>query len=268
MSRTIVTTSHKPDALSAETGLQAAAALNSIFVERERRSLEELKLAYDCQNILVVKGKSLVLYTENGEYTFHPSMSVPRIKGLKHGQPDNMLKAMALQEGDSVLDCTLGLASDAIVASFAVGAAGRVVGLESAPELAYLVREGLTQYKINGERKGLREAMLRITVINSDYLDFLKGQPDGSFDIVYFDPMFRFPRSKSSSMKPLRSVVNPEPVQVEAIAEAVRVARKRVVLKENWFSKEFKKLGFDKIHGGKYSPVSFGIIEKQGDQHE
>ena len=32
--------------------------------------------------------------------------------------------------------------------------------------------------------------MDNITVINQDYLSFLKEQEDNSFDVIYFDPMF------------------------------------------------------------------------------
>lgn len=266
MSRTIVTTTHKPDEASIGYAKKIANELKVMFVERERRSLSDLREQYNCENVLVVKNLSLVLHTELGEYSFHPSMSVPRIKAIREGKTDHMVEAMSLREGDMVLDCTLGLGSDAIVASFVTGSNGNVVGLESAPELAYMVKKGMTEYE--GERKALKDVMNRVNVICTDYLSFLREQPDKSFDIVYFDPMFRFPRARSSSMKPLRSLVNSEPVSLEAVKEAIRVARKRVVLKENWFSKEFERLGFTKAAGGRYSPVAFGIIERQEVGHE
>lgn len=261
MNRTIVTSSHKPDVESVEQGKQAAMALNTVFVDRERMSLSVLREKYMCQNVIVVKNGEFTLHTLSGEYFFHPSMSVPRIKSLKEGKTDHMVEAMSLEPGDSVLDCTLGLGADAIVASFTTGPLGKVIGIEHSAEIAFLVKYGFSHY--NERRPDVKEAMSRISVINADYTDYLSAQEDNSFDIVYFDPMFRFPRKNSSSMRPLREVVNPEPLNPDAITHAIRVARKRVILKENWFSTEFQKLGFNKMGGGKYSPVAFGIIEKQ-----
>ena len=45
-------------------------------------------------------------------------------------------KPTGLAPGDRLLDCTLGFASEASLAALSVGESGRVVGLESVPELA------------------------------------------------------------------------------------------------------------------------------------
>ncbi len=261
MGRTIVTTSHKPDNESVKLATDAAQALNTEFVERNRMSFARMREKYGVENILVVNGRQMKLHTPLGEYFFHPSMSVPRLKAIKQGKPDHMVEAMSLKPGESVLDCTLGLGTDAIVAAYVTGPAGRVVGIESSPELAYLVKYGLKTYQT--EIKMLKEAMTRIEVITGDCYRYLAAQPDNSFDIVYFDPMFRYPRVKSSSMEPLRGIVNSKPLHQNMIIQAVRVARKRVVMKENWFSKEFKRLGFVTVTGGRYSPVAYGIIDRQ-----
>jgi protein-L-isoaspartate O-methyltransferase len=262
MSRTIVTTSHKPGPESQALAAEAAYALGSVLVERERKSLDQLRAENGAENVLVVNRNQLVLYTSQGECFFHPSMSIPRIKAIKQGKPDHMVAAMSLRPGFRVLDCTMGLGSDAIVAAYAVGPDGDVTGVEAAPELALIVAQGLADYR-KGSRAGV-EAMQRIRVICGNYLEVLGQQPDNSFDVVYFDPMFRVPRHRSSSMQPVRGIVNNEPLSELAVHEAVRVARCRVVLKENEFSGEFARLGFNTVIGGKYSPVAFGIIEKQG----
>lgn len=262
MSRTIVTTSHKPDPASLALAAEAAETLGSIAVERDRRSLDQLRAIHGAENVLVVNRGQLVLHTPQGEYFFHPSMSIPRIKALKQGKPDHLVAAMSLQPGFQVLDCTLGLASDAIVAAYAVGPEGSVTGVESVHELAFIVAKGLACYS-KGSLAGL-EAMQRIRVVWGDYREILGQKPDNSYDVVYFDPMFRVPRVRSSSMQPVRGIVNNEPLSKQVVDEALRVARYRVVLKENEFSGEFARLGFNRVIGGKYSPVAFGIIEKQG----
>lgn len=261
MKKTVVTTSHKPDASSIAMAADAAEVLRTDFVDRGRMSLAQLRDKYDIENILVINREEIVLHTSQGEYFFHPSMSIPRIKAIKQGKPDHMLEAMALKKGDTVLDCTLGLGADAIVAAFAAGPGGLVVGVEFAPELAYIVKQGLDLYAKGSQ--ALREAMSRIEVICGDSARFLAEQPNDSFDVVYFDPMFRFPRKKSSSMQPVRGIVNTEPLSGQIVGEALRVARKRVVMKENQFSHEFSRLGFDRVEGGRYSPVAFGIKDKQ-----
>ena len=259
--KTIVTTSHKPDSEAVEMALTTALALNSEFVDRNRMSLEDLRRKYDTENIIVAANSILRLHTPQGEYFFHPSMSVPRIKAIRQGENDNMVDAMSLMPGDMVLDCTLGLGADAIVSGFVTGPAGIVVGIEAVPELALIVKQGLNNYVT--ESRVLRKAMDRISVECCPHEQYLDTLPENSFDVVYFDPMFRYPRTKSSSMAPLRGIVKYDPLTKHSIEEAIRVARKRVVMKENRFSREFKRLGFTNISGGKYSPVVFGIIDIQ-----
>jgi len=261
MDRTIVTTSHKPDQLSLELAGHAASLIGAALVDRERLPISRLREKFGAENILVVSREQVKLHTPLGEYFFHPSMSFPRVKAIKQGKPDHMVEAMALTEGGTVLDCTLGLGADAIVASYIVGPSGRVVGVESAPELAYLVGTGLGIYGQGS--KAVREAMARIEVVCADSEDYLSQQADCSFDVVYFDPMFRVPRERSSSMGPLRGIVNVKPLTALMIKEAIRVARKRVVMKENSFSQEFVRLGINNIYGGRYSPIAFGVIDKQ-----
>ena len=91
---------------------------------------------------------------------------------------------------------------------------------------------------------------------NQDYLSYLKAQPDNSFDIVYFDPMFRHALLDSKNLSPLRQLADNDPVSLEAINEAKRVAKYRVVFKENSRSLEFARLGFEKICGVKIRPNS------------
>lgn len=256
-----MTTSHKPDGLSLELAGHAADFMGIVLVDRERLPISRLREKYGAENILVVSREQVKLHTPLGEYFFHPSMSFPRIKAIKQGKPDHMVEAMALTEGDMVLDCTMGLGADAIVASYIVGPSGRVVGVESAPELAYLVKSGLGTYRQGA--KGVQEAMARIEVVCADSEDYLSQQADCSYDVVYFDPMFRVPRERSSSMGPLRGIVNRKPLNALLIKEALRVTRKRVVMKENSFSQEFVRLGFNNIYGGRYSSIAFGVIDKQ-----
>jgi hypothetical protein len=104
--------------------------------------------------------------------------------------------------------------------------------------------------------------MGRIEVINSKAESLFARLPDESFDVVYFDPMFRHSRRKSSAMELLRILGNTTPVSGETVREALRIARLRVVVKAGRGSRVFDELGIPRIVGGKYSPVAYGILIK------
>ena len=48
-----------------------------------------------------------------------------RVKRLMRGEHDPFVQATQLESGMTVLDCTLGMASDSIVASYMVGESGK-----------------------------------------------------------------------------------------------------------------------------------------------
>ncbi|MCX7781785.1 MAG: class I SAM-dependent methyltransferase, partial [Negativicutes bacterium] len=167
--------------------------------------------------------------------------------------------AMGLAPGMTVLDCTLGLATDAIVASFVTGPKGKVTGLESSPVLALVAKYGLGSF--TAESNEITAALRRIEVKCDDHRVYLQEQPDASVDVVFFDPMFRVPIASSSNLKPLRYLANPQPLSKEIIKEAARVARRRIVVKEAQASGALRELGFALTVGGKYSSVQYGVME-------
>lgn len=240
--------------------LQMAKELGLRVVERNRRSLPRLLEETGCEAVLVWKSQGPVLYLGEEQFFFHPSMAKNRISMLRKGMgEDAMARAMGLKKGDRVLDCTLGLGADAIVASYIVGTEGKVTGVEKVSVLAYLVRYGLMHYET--PMRDLETAMRRIEVINSDHLTFLKTVEDNSYDVVYFDPMFRHPVKKSQAISPLRRLAYPSPLSEESVREALRVAVRRVVIKERRGSKEFERLGCHEVLGGESSSIAYGIIK-------
>lgn len=258
----IVTTINKPTPATIECARALADRLAAPLVDRAGRSLAALRAAHAADNILVAAKAGPVVHTLEGEYFFHLNMAELRIKNLRDGNPDHMTAAMGLRPGMSVLDCTLGLATDAIVASYVAGEEGRVVGVESSPVVAAIAAHGLAGFESGWP--AITAALRRISVVNADYGDYLADLPAASFDIVYFDPMFRVPVTASSSLRPLRHLADHRPVSVAALEAASRVARHRVVMKEASGSREFARLGFDAVVGGKYSSVHFGVMEMGG----
>lgn len=259
--RAIATTGRREQRESIELARASAARLGIEYVERRGRSIEELAREFGVDEIIVAKKNSLRLLTidERGserEIFFHPSTAHLRIKMMRSGSTDRMIEAMSLKEGMRVLDCTLGLGSDSIVAGYVSRC--EVTAVEINPLLAYVVERGLTTF--DGDNRHVLEAMRRVKVIAADYIDVLRAERDDAFDVVYFDPMFRHALERSCSLNVIRQAADHRRVSSEAIAEACRVARRRVVLKENARSLEFERLGFKNFVGGRYSPIKYGVL--------
>lgn len=259
---TVITTIRKVTIDLENKAKQIAKDLSIPYVTRNNLGIDKIKQQKNADTVIVVKKDKLVLDLPTGEMFFHPNMAQVRMKRLRCGDIDNMLEAMGGREflqNKTILDCTLGFASDAIISSYGVGPKGKVIGLEVNPLIALIVKDGLKTYLPTNY--DLKSAMDNITVINQDYLSFLKEQEDNSFDVIYFDPMFRHALTDSKSLNPLRQLADMRAVSHEALNEAKRVAKYRIVFKENSRSLEFSRLGFTKICGGKYAPIHYGVID-------
>lgn len=255
----VVTTTQRAGDDMAQKAAEVSCWLGVPFLERNKEPLDVISRGWQV-NVLVVGSSGLKLVTPEGSFAFHPGMSKLRIQKLARGEGDALITALDVRKGSTVLDCTLGLGADAVVASYVAGSGGLVVGLEGVPLLATIIEAGLGSY--SDEDIALNEAMRRVKVLCRDHREYLCGLPDNSFDVVYFDPMFRQPVHRSSAMAPLRRIADPAALKPESIIEAARVATQRVVMKETRNSSEFARLGFRQVTGGRYSPVAYGIINK------
>ena len=262
----IVTTSYNPNEDMKKRAVTIAEIVNGIYVERVKQSLSKIFVANQKAQIIVVeKERSKYLYRDQEQsFFFHPSMALLRINRLKQGDNDLMVQIAGLKKGDYFLDCTLGLATDSIVASFVAGSSGKVVGIESQSVIAALVKDGLirgwpSDYDID-------QSMKRIEIKLDNHIDYLKTLPNKSFDIVYFDPMFRYGLHQSSSINPIRDIANQKPLTEETVEEAKRIAKRKVILKENIASSEFERLGFIPFPRSVRS-VTFGVINLDEDEY-
>jgi len=231
------------------------------FVERRRKALPMLMEEHQADAVIVWRAEGPVLYSGHDmeEFYFHPSMAKNRLSSLrKLALPDPFINACGLKRDSTVLDCTMGRGADAIAASYICGS-GKVLGLESVFAIALVMKWGMKLYR--SRLPWLDEAIHGIKVEYADHNTYLKEAKDNSFDIVYFDPMFRQPRHKSQPISPLRQLADHRPLETSAIREACRVARKKVVVKETFSSGEFERLGFKKIMGSHHNPINYGVIE-------
>lgn len=234
-----------------------------------------------CQWVLEPNGKAeaelkitksgVFLIRDKEKLYFHPSMALIRLVTILKGGSDRYLEVTQLTEGNWLLDATLGLGTDALIGACAVGETGKVIAIEQSPILAALVKDGLAHMSelipnIKNDIKLkawilLAKAAQRIDVRWGNHLDYLPRFSSRSFDVVYFDPMFRRTQKQSVSIQPLHSWSDHHPLDYKAIAEACRIARNRVVIKERKNSIEFERLGFNISAGGRYSTVDYGVIQ-------
>jgi hypothetical protein len=177
------------DAEQAEA--RAAAERHALpYAPRQERSLAHVARIAGAEALLVLGHRRASLWLDGVEQTWHAGMGDLRLRRLERGERhtrDTFLEAAALQPRDRVLDATLGLGMDALVAAHAVGPEGAVNGVESSPALATLVAEGLRRHR--------SEAAMRVTVSCADATEELARAAPRSFDVIVFDPMFRYERA-------------------------------------------------------------------------
>lgn len=239
----IVTTSLEPSAETTRHARELAARFNLTLVERKDYSLAELRKRFAESEVLIVSSKGARLEAVGKTaFFFHPNTAAFRIKRLERGDNDTMLTVCQIQPGDKVLDATMGLGADAIVFAHGVGETGRVVGVESERTIALLIEYGLAYWP--AESQALREAMKRVEVRVGNHLDVLRSLPADSFDVVYFDPMFEETVNSSAGIAGIREWANNRSLEQAAVAEALRVAKRRVVLKEGKTGRLYQQFGF------------------------
>lgn len=242
---TIVTTAGRPDEYSERLAQDACEALNLQFVPRKKRSVAKMSKEYDAN--VIVAGKERYEYYPKGAaapFFFHPNSAAFRLKRVDRGEMDPMIAACELMPGDSFLDCTLGIGSDSLVAAFAAGQKGKVVGIEANRNVAFIVERGMQTYDTS--ELPLTACMRQIQVVCSEAVTYLKSLPDHSFDIVYIDPMFEEVIEESNNFETLREAGEHLALTKEWVDEAVRVAKRRVVLKAHFRSGWFDEFGFQR----------------------
>lgn len=260
MDNIFVTTAGRTNQDMVDQAILIAQKLEVPYVQRNKKSISHLQQKWDSSCIVVGKER-LELFEHGGTlpFFFHPNSAMFRIKRLLRGEHDPFADMSQLSKGMSILDCTLGLSSDAIVASFLVGREGKVIGLEGQKYLAFVVKNGLQTW--NSGLEIMNKAMKRIDVIHTHAIEFLKMQPNASVDCVYFDPMFEESVLESDGIKALGKFAVYDDLTEEMLQEAKRVAKSKVILKDHYKSNRFGKYGFD-VAKRKTSKFHFGVIIK------
>ncbi|MEK4629043.1 MAG: class I SAM-dependent methyltransferase [Solibacillus sp.] len=257
---TIVTTAGRPDKESLRFAQRASNALQAEIVPRKKRSVNKMMEQYDANVIVAGKNRyEYYTYGAQSPFFFHPNSAAFRLKRVARGEEEPLLLACNLHKGDTFLDCTLGMGSDSLVAAFAVGDEGKVMGLEADKNVAFIVENGMQVYDTS--ELPLTECMRNIEVVHANAIEYLKKQPNESFDVVYMDPMFEETIEESTNFEALRHAGSHISLSDEWVNEAYRVAKKRVVLKAHYKSNWFDQYGFERTIR-LTSKFHYGFIKK------
>lgn len=154
------------------------------------------------------------------------------------GRGQSIAKAIGLKQGKpppSVLDATAGLAKDAYVLA-CLGCSMTLV--ERSPIVTELIRDAIQRANEDEQFKMILEKGFK--VINQSSIEYLTELtntelPDVSYpDVVYLDPMYP-DKKKSASVKKnmqiLQKLLGKDKDTQELLSTALKVAKKRVVVK-------------------------------------
>jgi hypothetical protein len=201
--------------------------------------------------VLVLAGRSADLHEGGRVFRASAGMAFLRVLRASRGEDDPLVAAAGLRAGDRVLDATLGLAGDALVAAHATSA--RVVGLEADGLLAAFTQAGLRRL-----RKHAREPGRLVEVVRADHREFLRAQPSASFDVVLLDPMFRRAGGAGPAFDLLRVHAEHAPLDPATLREARRVARRGVLVKDAAAGLELGRLGLVPRLTRRSAAIAFG----------
>ncbi|MBF0780028.1 MULTISPECIES: class I SAM-dependent methyltransferase [unclassified Granulicatella] len=248
MQSCIVTTHVKASSDSVRQAICLAQQLNIPYCSREKRTIKQLMVLY--ASALIVYTDKLVYVDKNGDKLFfHPNTAMIRIK-----QGKEPLLELIGQEKQSILDLTMGLASDSIVMSHA---GHHVIAIEQNTIIYTIVSHGLKQYCTHISE--IDAAMRRIQTYQGNHLDFLKQSASHSVDVIYIDPMFSHVITESKNLDALKTLAYYKRDFDQVMYEAKRVARKQIILKAHYLDTVFEEYGFirgvrksAKFHFGSY----------------
>lgn len=231
----IITTSSRLTESLEKEACEIGEILSLTYIERRKRSLETLKKEYGDILLLTQEGLS-VEYATGERLSFHPDTAMLRIKAKR----DPLLELLG-NVSLTILDTTMGLASDSIVMSYA---GHRVLALESQSLIHFLVTRGLRT--LDTGIILVNRAMRRIDTVCMNSLEYLQAAPNQSVDVIYCDPMFSEVISESANLSGIKPLANYTPISEEFVCQAKRVARKKIILKAHFRDKRLEELGFER----------------------
>jgi len=234
-----ITTTDKAPAATRDRARHLASALGWAY--RRRRDADW------SEPVFVVGREALAVAVRGRAYRWHPALLHARMEaGLRHP----MMRAGDVRPGDQILDTTCGLGTDA--AFLAEMSARPVVSLEATPALALLTGVGV------------RLAGRPVHVVCARSGDFLAGLGDNTFDAVYSDPLFRPGRPENPSLQLYRDMGDPWRPDAGWLAQARRVSRRVVVIKDERDGDLLECLRPDEVFHSRRGSARYGRFVSEG----
>ena len=144
--------------------------------------------------------------------------------------------------------------------SWFLGEEGKVTSLEKSTVLYEIGRVGLSSFDGGNER--ITKALRRIHLLHEDFRTFLQRAAPKSFDVIYFDTMFRAPVKRDvNRMEGFRRAASYDLLDEEILTLALHIARKRIIVKERPFSPLFQNSLFSSIHSHQGQSTAYGVID-------
>lgn|GEM_PF-279996 len=172
------------------------------------------------------------------------------------GQVDTLVRVANLSPGDRVIDATLGLGADALIASQATRT--QVLAFEQSPIIAAFTQAALRRPTGTPDlRKAALEAGERILIRAGDHKDLLAAQADKSAEVILFDPMFQAPVESQPVFDVIREHAEMSKLSDDSLAQARRVATRGILIKDSPRGSELKRLKLEPLHSRR---VLFGWI--------
>jgi 16S rRNA (guanine1516-N2)-methyltransferase len=236
----VVTTSKSPsDALRA-AAVRLGAVWGLAVVERRRGSVAAAR--GDAAVALVCTEGGVVAETARGRLAFHRGTAEKRLRTLRGGGSDPLVRAGELRPGDRVLDATLGLGHDALVAAAAVGPGGAVEGVEADLVLAVLAQEGAA-----GDVPEPGSAPLSVRHGDSRAVLAAAAAGGDRADVVLLDPMFERPAAAEHGFTLAREHAVGTPLAPDWVALARAAARRWVVVTAGRTQPWFADAGLERV---------------------
>ncbi|UXF00042.1 methyltransferase [Fervidobacterium riparium] len=256
----VITTSHNASKETVELAKELSAKFNVPYYNRRHIS-ERLKDGTLKMYYVVDSNKNLSVVIDGQKLFFHPGISKIRMENYKREGRDFLLEALRPESTDIVYDGTFGLGMDAV---FIANFVSQVVGTEVSEHIYRVVSYGIANYK--SKEEWINRALKRIVLFNEDMKEFVKKQPDRSYDIVYCDPMFENPVFESSALNPIRPLASYDTIDGTTVNELIRIAKKRVVIKtlaKDGLLERLNKEGinFDRVIVSKKNGLIFACID-------
>lgn len=208
----------------------------------------------------LIYGKKEPLLWHGGDiHTFHTGTAKLRLLAMKRGGEDRLCRL--LPEGTaSVLDCTFGEGKDSMVLSWYLGKEGQVTALEKSGALWEIGFYGLGHFEDPDPE--MTEALRRIRLVHADFRTFLEEALPCSYDVIYFDTMFKRPVKREENKRDaFRSGACYDGLDEETLRLAMRAARRRVIVKERPFSPLFRLGLFQDVQYRRGQTTAYGVID-------